>query len=120
MTLGSMDCRDPIARACRGAICAILRTTIPDMARGPLDDAAARHLEEVASDILDLLGPGIELMELVREAEASDAVVLRARYRLADESIESVGRGASVIEAHARLREAIVTDRVGLGLRVLL
>jgi hypothetical protein len=84
-----------------------------------IDDAAARHLEEVAADILGLLGPGIELTELVREAEAADVVVLRARYRLADETIESIGRGSSVIEAHARLREAIVRDRVGLGLRVL-
>jgi hypothetical protein len=40
-----------------------------------------------------------------------------ARYGLADDTVESVGRGRSTIEAHARLRDAIVADRVGLGLR---
>jgi hypothetical protein len=89
------------------------------MTAGALDDAAARHLEEVASDLLGLLGPGIELTALVREADAPDVVVLRARYRLADEAVESVGRGSSVIEAHARLRKAVVEDRLGLGLRAL-
>lgn len=89
------------------------------MTRGALDDAATRHLEEIAADILGLLGPGIELIELAVETDEPDAVVLRARYALADETIESVGRGGSAIEAHARLRESIVSDRVGLGLRVL-
>jgi len=36
-----------------------------------------------------------------------------------NEVVESVGRGESVLEAHVRLREAIVGDRIGLGLRVL-
>jgi hypothetical protein len=84
-----------------------------------IDDATARHLEEIAVDITGLLGPGIELVELVREAEGAAVVILRARYRLADEAVESIGRGSSVIEAHTRLRDAIVSDRVGLGLRVL-
>ena len=29
------------------------------------------------------------------------------------------GRGSNVVEAHSRLRRAIVEDRVGLGLRIL-
>jgi hypothetical protein len=38
---------------------------------------------------------------------------------MADEVVESVGRGESALEAHVRLREAVVADRIGLGLRVL-
>jgi len=85
----------------------------------PLDDATTRHLEEIALDILALLGPGIELTELGFDAEGSAGVVLRAMYRMADEVVESVGRGESTLDAHGRLREAIVGDRIGLGLRVL-
>ena len=86
---------------------------------GAFDNATTRHLEVIAADIVGLLGPGVELIELAIEAEGSSAVVLRARYEMADETVESVGRGESAIEAHARLREAIVGDRIGLGLRVL-
>jgi hypothetical protein len=85
----------------------------------PLDDATTRHLEEIALDIVELLGPGIELTDLVFDTDESAGVVLRARYRMADEVVESVGRGESVLEAHVWLREAIVGDRIGLGLRVL-
>ena len=94
-----------------------VRITMTDMLRGATDDATTRYLEEVAADIKGLLGPGIELLELA--IEAGPVVVLRARYGMADETIESVGRGESVIEAHARLRGMIIGDRVGLGLRVL-
>jgi hypothetical protein len=92
---------------------------MPGMLRGAPDDATTRYLDEVAADILGLLGPGIELIELAIEAEGPDGVVLRARYGMADETVESIGRGESAIEAHARLRDAIVGDRIGLGLRVL-
>jgi hypothetical protein len=85
---------------------------------GP-NEATSRHLEEVAADIRALLGPGIELDELVSEDDGSETVTLRALYRLAGVAGESIGRGENVVEAHARLREAIVEDRVGLGLRVL-
>ena len=84
-----------------------------------LDAAASRHLEEVAADILGLLGPGIELDQLAIEGEGSDTVTLRAHYRMAGVVAESIGRGENVIEAHARLRNAIVEDRIGLGLRTL-
>jgi hypothetical protein len=89
------------------------------MLRGALDDATYRHLEEVAADILGLLGPGVELTELAIEAEGPEIVVLRAHYGMAGVTGESIGRGENVLEAHARLRDAIVGDRVGLGLRIL-
>jgi hypothetical protein len=92
---------------------------MPRMLRGAPDDATTRYLDEVAADILGLLGPGIELIELAIEGEGPDVVALRARYGMADETVESIGRGGSAIEAHARLRDAIVGDRIGLGLRVL-
>jgi len=83
------------------------------------DDATARHLELVAEDIVGLLGAGIELHELVVDGELPDITVLRAQYQLAGVTGESSGRGQNLIEAHASLRAAIVTDRIGLGLRVL-
>jgi hypothetical protein len=83
-----------------------------------VDDATARYLEEVATDIGGLLGPGIELLGLALQEDGPD-VTLQARYAMAGESIESFGHGDSAIEAHADLREAIVGDRIGLGLRLL-
>lgn len=85
----------------------------------PVDDATTRHLEVIAADILGLLGPGIELIDLDIDEDSPGQVALRARYRMADEVAESVGRGASLLDAHVSLRGAIVADRVGLGLRVL-
>ena len=85
--------------------------------RGP-DDATTRHLERVAEDIRGLLGAGIELQELVAAVE-SNAALIHARYRLGEATGESVGSGENLIEAHARLRDAIVADRLGLGFRVL-
>ena len=85
-----------------------------------VDDAADRHLEEVAADIVPLLGPGVEFDELAIVTDDVSPVTLRARYRMADVAAESIGRGENVIEAHARLREAIIEDRVGLSLRALI
>ena len=85
--------------------------------RGP-DDATTRHLEGVAEDIRMLLGAGIELEEVVA-AVATNAALISARYRLGEKTGESVGRGENLIEAHARLRAAIVEDRLGLGFSVL-
>ena len=83
------------------------------------DNATTRHLEGVAEDILGLLGPGVELEQLAVEVEDLGATTLRADYRLAGVASQSFGRGANVIEAHARLRVAVVEDRIGLGLRLL-
>ena len=88
------------------------------LVRGP-DDATTRHLEGVAEDIRMLLGAGIDLQELVA-AVAPDAAQISARYQLGGATGESIGRGENLIEAHARLREAIVRDRIGLGLRLLI
>lgn len=85
--------------------------------RGP-DDATTRHLEGVAEDIRGLLGPGMDLQELVASVEPK-AALIRARYQLGAATGESVGRGENLIEAHAQLRAAIVEDRIGLGLRLL-
>ena len=85
--------------------------------RGP-DDATTRHLEGVAEDIRGLLGAGVDLQELVAAVEPN-AALISARYQLGDVTGESVGSGESLIEAHTRLREAIVVDRIGLGLRSL-
>jgi hypothetical protein len=85
--------------------------------RGP-DDATTRHLEGVAEDIRALLGAGIDLEELVAALEPG-AAVIQARYRLGGATSESVGRGENLIEAHADLRNAVVRDRIGLGLRLL-
>ena len=83
------------------------------------DDATARHLQLVAEDILGLLGAGIELHEIVVDRETPDITVLRARYQLGGVTGHSVGRGENLIAAHASLRAAIVTDRIGLGFRSL-
>jgi hypothetical protein len=83
------------------------------------DDATTRHLEGVAEDILALLGPGIELDLLAVEFEDPATATLHARYRMAGVNGVSVGRGENVIEAHARLRVAVVEDRIALGLRLL-
>jgi hypothetical protein len=85
--------------------------------RGP-DDASTRHLESVAEDIRGLLGAGIALEELVAVVEPN-AALISARYRLGEKMGESVGRGENLIDAHARLRAAIVEDRLGLGFSVL-
>jgi len=85
--------------------------------RGP-DDATTRHLEGVAEDIRGLLGAGIDLEEVVAAVEP-DAALIHARYRLGEATAESVGRGENLIEAHSMLRAAIVEDRIGLGLRIL-
>jgi hypothetical protein len=89
------------------------------MALPGLDAAASRHLEDVAVDIAGLLGPGVELDQLAIEPEGPATVTIRARYRMAGVAGESTGRGENVVEAHARLRAAVVEDRIGLGLRAL-
>ena len=88
------------------------------LVRGP-DDATTRHLEGVAEDIRGLLGDGVDLQELVAAVEPN-AALISARYQMGDVTGESVGSGENLIEAHARLRAAIVVDRIGLGLRNLI
>ena len=89
------------------------------MALPDIREASARHLEEVAADILELLGPGIDLDQLTIQQADPGGVSLRAEYRMAGIVHESLGHGETVLDAHTRLREAIVEDRIGLALQVL-
>jgi hypothetical protein len=83
-----------------------------------LDDADRRFLERVAEDCQELLGGQIELREL--SISRDDMTVIRARYRLAEEEATTEGRGESLIEAHAGLREQLVVDRIRLGAQALI
>ena len=85
-----------------------------------IDDATRQHLAEIAADILPLLGPGVELTDLGFEREGHGVAVLRAAYRMGSVAAASSGRGETIIEAHARLRDAIVEDRIGLALQGML
>jgi hypothetical protein len=82
-----------------------------------VSEADRHYLQRVAQDCEQLLGPGIELRGL--ELDANAEVVLRLRYRLGPADWMSEGHGESVIAAHAALRERLVLDRIGLGLKTL-
>jgi hypothetical protein len=75
--------------------------------------AERRYFERVAEDCEGLLGPGIELRSL--ELDQSSGVVLRLRYALGKADWTTEGRGDTVIEAHAALREKLVLDRIRIG-----
>jgi hypothetical protein len=79
--------------------------------------AERRYFERVAVDCEGLLGPGIELRSL--ELDESSGVVLRLRYALGKADWTTEGRGDTVIEAHAALREKLVLDRIRIGVRAL-
>lgn len=84
----------------------------------PSESAAERtYFERVAKDCEGLLGPEIELRSL--EVDATSGVVLRLRYALGKAEWTTEGRGETVIEAHAALREELVLDRVRIGVRAL-
>lgn len=85
-----------------------------------LTEAMRRYLDEVAEDIRGLLGTGIELEGVTLERPARGRFILRATYAMPDVAGESQGHGATLIEAHARLRVAVVEDRIGLGMRRLI
>ncbi len=79
--------------------------------------AERRYFERVAKDCEGLLGPGIELRSL--ELDQSTGIVLRLRYALGKADWTTEGRGDTVIEAHAALREKLVLDRIRIGVRAL-
>ena len=79
--------------------------------------AERRYFERIAEDCEGLLGPGIELRSL--ELDQSVGVVLRLRYALGKADWTTEGRGDTVIEAHAALREKLVLDRIRIGVRAL-
>ena len=84
----------------------------------PSATAAERlYFERVAEDCEQLLGPEIELRAL--ELDAGRDVVLRLKYRLGKADWMTEGRGETVIEAHAALRDRLVLDRIRIGVRAL-
>ena len=88
-----------------------------DMQMPDVSDADEIYLCRVVEDCEELLGDGIELRRL--EVDANGEVVLRLSYRLGPADQTSEGRGESVIAAHAALRQQLVIDRIGLGVRAL-
>ena len=88
-----------------------------DMQMPDVSDADEIYLCRVVEDCQELLGDGIELRRL--EVDANDEVVLRLSYRLGPADQTSEGRGESVIAAHVALRQQLVIDRIGLGVRAL-
>ena len=79
--------------------------------------AERRYFERVVEDCEGLLGPGIELRSL--ELDQGSGIVLRLRYALGKADWTTEGRGDTVIEAHAALREKLVLDRIRIGVRAL-
>jgi hypothetical protein len=83
-----------------------------------LSDADQQYVQRVVEDCAELLGPGIELLDV--ELDANDGVILRLSYRLGAADWTSEGHGETVIEAHADLREQLVFDRIRVGVRALI
>jgi hypothetical protein len=79
--------------------------------------AERRYFERVAEDCKSLLGPEVELRSL--ELDEGSGVVLRLRYKLGKAEWTTEGRGDTVIEAHAALRDKLVLDRIRIGVRAL-
>jgi hypothetical protein len=82
-----------------------------------VSNANQGYLMRVAEDCQELLGPGIELRGL--DLDTDPEVVLRLSYRLGTTDWTSEGSGETVIAAHAALREQLVVDRLGVGIRAL-
>jgi hypothetical protein len=82
-----------------------------------VSNADRSYLERVVEDCTELLGSGIEVRRL--DVDANAEVVLRLTYRLGSADQTSEGRGETVVAAHAALRDKLVLDRIGLGVRAL-
>jgi hypothetical protein len=82
-----------------------------------VSDADRGYLERVVEDCTELLGAGIEVRGI--EVDANREVVLRLSYQLGAAGQISEGRGETVVAAHAALRDQLVVDRIGLGVRAL-
>lgn len=80
-------------------------------------DADRLYFQRVAEDCEQLLGAGIEVDAL--DLDENGEIVLRMSYRLGPAEWTSEGRGETVIAAHAALREALVLDRIRIGLRAI-
>lgn len=82
-----------------------------------ITDADERYLEQIIEDCERILGAGIDIEDV--ELETNGEVALHLRYRLGPLAASSVGRGTSLLAAHAALRQRLVVDRVALGFRAL-
>lgn len=80
-------------------------------------EAEGHYFERVVEDCAELLGPGVEVSAL--ELDQTADTVLRLSYRLGRAGWTSEGHGDTVVEAHAALREALVLDRIRLGIRAI-
>jgi hypothetical protein len=80
-----------------------------------LTEADRRYLERILADCAELLGPGVELDDLDAIDIGLEKVVIHLRYRLGDVAWSSEGRGSTIIEAHADLREHLVIDRLRMA-----
>ena len=87
------------------------------MLRHPMTEAEARYQVAVLGDCSRILGPGMDVLDLVID-DRTAAKSITLRYRLDEMESTTVGRGDTVIEAHAALREALVTDRLRIGFAI--
>jgi len=78
-------------------------------------EADDRYLDEIAADCRSAVGPGGTVLELTRVRRVPTSVELIARVQVGDTVWESAATGDTIVEAHARLRDRILIDRVRFG-----
>jgi hypothetical protein len=81
-------------------------------------DADDRYLAEIGRDCEAVLGRGSTLLTIERH-NVSDGIELLVRYRIDGWEAETTESGETVVEAHARLRERLLFDRIRLGFTIL-
>jgi hypothetical protein len=82
-----------------------------------MNEAEARYLEEIAEDCRAVLGAGIELDGI--SVEVGALTVIAASYHVAAHAARTVGRGETIVAAHADLRRRLVEDRLGIAFAAL-
>jgi hypothetical protein len=82
-----------------------------------MSEAEVRYRDEIASDVRAMLGAGIELDSVEVDMTAA---TIAATYHLGELTRTTVGRGETVVEAHADLRAHLVEDRIGIGYQALI
>ncbi len=82
--------------------------------RGSLNEAEARHLDEIRRDCDACLGSEATLLEL--SCDWSDSGVrISVTYRLDGRERESTATGDTMLEGHRVLRARILFDRIRYG-----
>jgi hypothetical protein len=80
-----------------------------------LSEADAQYLARIREDCVTWLGSASELLDL--RCEGSDnAIRLVAVFRVGSRGWETAAVAETLFAAHAALREAILVDRIRLGL----